>query len=42
MNGGATGIGIVIANWIGEKYIKPRLDKTHNRLFPKREEKDGL
>jgi hypothetical protein len=33
-----TGLGIVVANWIGEKYIKPRLDKTHNRLFKKKEE----
>lgn len=27
-----TGIGIVIANWIGEKYIKPQLEKTHEMV----------
>jgi len=38
LTGFATGVGVVIANWVGEKYIKPKLDKTHDKLHKKTQE----
>ena len=32
LTGLCTGIGIVIANWIGKKYIEPKLEESHNHI----------
>ena len=31
INGFFTGLGVIVAQWMGDKYIKPRLDKVHKR-----------
>lgn len=36
LTGFFTGVGVIVANWVGKKYIEPRLDQTHAKIHHKK------